>query len=239
MSIPTSSADGFAESLSDPHIHNIGHGHPIGGSFLADTPRFLATLRALRPDVIYQRVACTYTGLAALYSRRHGARLVWHAAHNSDVEPTPRLGMGLKSIVRRLDDRLINFGIRNADTIIAQTKYQSDLLKENLGLVPTAVIPNFHPAPASQMTKDSSSVLIAWVANIKPFKRPELFVRLAREFAERIDVRFVMVGAPPLADPAWPALAANARDTRSLVPWGPAAGGRERPSSSRAYLCKY
>jgi len=205
-----------AESLSDPHIHNVGRGHPIGGSFLADTPRFLATLRTLRPDVIYQRVACTYTGLAALYARRYGARLVWHAAHDSDVKPAPRLGKGLKSIVRRLDDRLIDFGIRHADTIIAQTYHQSTLLEENLGLIPTAVIPNFHPAPVSRIDKDPNSVLIAWVANIKPFKRPELFVRLAREFGERDDVKFVMVGAPPLADPAWPALAAEIAATPNL-----------------------
>ena len=205
-----------AESLSDPHIHDVGRGRPIAGSFLADTPRFLATLRALQPNVIYQRVACTYTGLAALYSRYRGARLVWHIAHDSDVEPAPQAGTSLGSIIRSLDDRLIDFGIRHANTIIAQTHYQSVLLKKNFGLIPTAEIPNFHPAPASRKDKDPNQVLIAWVANIKPFKRPELFVRLARDFAGVDNVKFIMVGAPPLADPAWPALAAEITATPNL-----------------------
>jgi glycosyltransferase involved in cell wall biosynthesis len=205
-----------AESLSDTHIHDAGRGRPIAGSFLADTPRFIATLRTLQPNVIYQRVACTYTGLAALYSRYAGARLVWHVAHDSDVEPTTVARKTPSSIIRHLDDRLIEFGIRHANTIIVQTHHQSVLLKKNFGLAPTAVIPNFHPAPTSRRDKDAHPVLIAWVANIKPFKRPELFVRLARDFAGRDNVKFVMVGAPPLADPAWTAMAREITATPNL-----------------------
>lgn len=205
-----------AETLSDPHIHEVGRGRPIAGSFLADTPKFLATLRTLQPNVIYQRVACTYTGLAALYSRYSGARLVWHVAHDSDVEPTTDAGKNLSSIVRHLDDQLIEFGIRHANTIIVQTHHQSVLLEKNFGLIPTAEIPNFHPAPALRKDKNAFPIIVAWVANIKPFKQPEIFVRLARDFAGRDNVKFVMVGAPPLADSAWPALAQEITATPNL-----------------------
>jgi glycosyltransferase involved in cell wall biosynthesis len=35
---------------------------------------------------------------------------------------------------------------------------------------------------------------VVWIANLKPLKNPGAFVRLARRFAHRSDVRFVIVG---------------------------------------------
>ena len=35
---------------------------------------------------------------------------------------------------------------------------------------------------------------VAWIANLKPLKNPGAFIRLARRFAWRMDVHFVMIG---------------------------------------------
>ena len=37
-------------------------------------------LEQLEPDVVMQRVACAYTGVAAFYCARHGASLIWHVS---------------------------------------------------------------------------------------------------------------------------------------------------------------
>ena len=37
---------------------------------------------------------------------------------------------------------------------------------------------------------------VVWIANLKPWKRPDVFVRLAKGFSDRKDTRFIMVGAP-------------------------------------------
>ena len=59
-----------ASTDSQPHGYRIvpvgnGDGMPRFG-FLMHAKPLLRTLKELRPDVIYQRVACGYTGLAAL-----------------------------------------------------------------------------------------------------------------------------------------------------------------------------
>jgi glycosyltransferase involved in cell wall biosynthesis len=43
---------------------------------------------------------------------------------------------------------------------------------------------------------------VVWIANLKPLKNPGAFVRLARRFAHRSDVRFVIVGGT-LDDSDW------------------------------------
>jgi glycosyltransferase involved in cell wall biosynthesis len=44
---------------------------------------------------------------------------------------------------------------------------------------------------------------VTWIANLKPLKNPGAFVRLARRFQSRNDVRFVMVGDGNSHDAAW------------------------------------
>ena len=56
------------------------------------------------------------------------------------------------------------------------------------------VVGNFHPLPDEQRCADSKKKIILWVANIKKFKRPELFASIAKEFTSCDDMQFVMVG---------------------------------------------
>ncbi len=61
-----------------------------------------------------------------------------------------------------------------------------------------AIVPNFHP-PAAETIDKSGPLTVVWIANLKPWKRPEVFVRLAQSFSDRKDTRFIMVGAPAAA----------------------------------------
>jgi len=199
-------------------IHEVGKRRPIAGTFLADVPSFWMALRRIRPDVIYQRVACTYTGVAALYARRAHARLVWHVAHDSDVQPSPRSSSAsVSSVLSRFDERIIDYGIRHADAIVVQTQHQADLLLRHYGRNDSTLIPNFHPLPDVLPDRQPEPVTITWVANIKPFKRPEVFVRLAEDFRNRPNVRLIMIGAPPLSNPEWPTLLAKIQALPNLL----------------------
>lgn len=150
-------------------------------------------LKALRPDVIYQRVACGHTGIAALYARNHGVRLIWHVAHDTDVEPGRRLD-GRNPLRRFIEKRTLEYGIRRASHVVAQTHQQATLLKKNYGRTADAVIANFHPQPSEPLDK-SGSLRVVWIANLKPWKQPDVFVRLARALSDMQGVRFVMIGA--------------------------------------------
>jgi glycosyltransferase involved in cell wall biosynthesis len=162
-------------------------------------PLYLA-LAHLEPDVIYQRVACGYTGVCAYYARRKSARLIWHVAHDTDVTQGG-LGYGRNPLRQLLERRCVEFGIRYANHIVVQKEQQAALLARHYGRRADAVIPNFHPEPAEVVDK-SGPLTVLWIANLKRWKRPEAFVRLAQSLSDLSGVRFVMVGAPAYGD-AW------------------------------------
>jgi glycosyltransferase involved in cell wall biosynthesis len=78
--------------------------------------------------------------------------------------------------------------------ILAQTEYQRARLVEAFPGAPVQVLANFHPTPPDCGRNGAVVKQVAWIANLKALKNPGAFVRLARRFARRPDVRFVMVG---------------------------------------------
>ncbi len=179
-------------------------------------------LRSVRPQVVYQRVACGYTGVCAWYARRSGARLIWHVAHDSDVM-LERLDPGRNPVRRFLEGASIRYAIRHADHIVTQTEHQARLLEENYGRKADGVVRNFQPTPTEELDK-SGPLSVLWVANFKRWKRPELFVALAKELRDLESVRFVMIGAPASGAGTldWNAsVMAQIRQTKNLAYLGP------------------
>jgi glycosyltransferase involved in cell wall biosynthesis len=161
------------------------------GSFF-DALRLYRALARERPDIILQFVGSAHTGIAALYARRHGCKMIWRVTNDPSVERKPT--SWTKPHVW-LERRFLDFGIRNATLILAQTDYQRARLAEAFPRAPVQVLPNFHPAPPDCGRNGAVVKQVAWVANFKALKNPGAFIRLARRFAHRFDVRFVMAGA--------------------------------------------
>jgi glycosyltransferase involved in cell wall biosynthesis len=170
----------------------IGRSAPRLGYLMHTLPLYRA-LREARPAVIYQRVACGYTGIAAHYARANHARLIWHVAHDSDVMPGSLID-GRNPLRRLLEKRSVEYAIRHASHIVTQTAHQAALLKANYGRAADAVIPNLHPEPTEPVDK-SGPLSVVWIANLKPWKQPDAFVRLARALQDLDNVEFTIVGA--------------------------------------------
>ncbi|MBA3731356.1 MAG: glycosyltransferase [Gammaproteobacteria bacterium] len=166
------------------------------GEFL-DAPRLLTLLARIRPDIIYQRVGCGYTGIAAYHAARNPCQVIWHVAHEMEVQPFNRV-MSKNMLFRYLDKKTLEYGIRNVGKIIVQTSQQQALLARHYNRVPVARIDNWHPIPQEKIEKPEG-IEVVWVANLKAWKQPDLFLRLARDLAHLRDVRFTMIG-----DRAWP-----------------------------------
>ena len=174
-------------------VHRVGQagGMPRLG-YISDAPSLYSVLRRLRPDVVYQRVGCAYTGITAFFSRRAGSQLVWHAANDTDVQRNLKLRQ--RNFIRQwLEKSLLSYGIRSADRIVTQTEQQARLLLENFGRSADAVIANFHPYPIEAVHK-SGPVRVVWIADLKPPKQPEVFLRLAAALRDIQDARFIMIG---------------------------------------------
>ncbi len=184
--------DEWKRSYRAIQIGRQGHVPRLG--YLMDAMPLYRALRAIGPEVIYQRVAGGYTGICAHYARRHRVRMLWHVAHDSDVSRDNSF-FGRNPLRRFLERRSIEYGIRHASHIVTQTHDQALLLKSNYSRVADMVIPNFHPLPDATWQK-ADPIKVLWVANLKPIKRPDAFVRLAMALQDLANVQFVMIGAP-------------------------------------------
>jgi glycosyltransferase involved in cell wall biosynthesis len=179
-------------------ISRIGDGGPVPRfGYLMEAWPLYRILRSLDPSIIYQRVACAYTGICALYAQRHGIPFVWHVAHDTEVTPDS-LDPGRNIIRLRLEKWAAGFGARHAARVVVQTQHQADLLLKNYSRPADAIISNFHPQAAETIDK-SGPFTVIWIANLKPWKQPDAFVRLAQALGNYPEVRFVMVGAPAAA----------------------------------------
>jgi glycosyltransferase involved in cell wall biosynthesis len=179
-------------------ISRIGGGGPSPRlGYLMDARPLYRTLRDIDPCLIYQRVAGAYTGVCAFYSRHRAVPLLFHVAHDTDVMPR-HLGRSRNFLRVGLEKWAVEYGARHATRIVVQTRHQAELLQHHYGRTADAIVPNFHP-PAAETIDKSGPLSVVWIANLKPWKRPDVFVRLARSLSDRKDTRFIMVGAPAAA----------------------------------------
>lgn len=149
-------------------------------------------LRNIEPDVIYQRYRIPYTGIGSLYAKKYSKKMIFNAATNKDVVKN-KISFNHMVLPNLIKEYIGRYGIRKTDLIIVQTFHQQMLLKENFGR-DSIVIPNGHPVPLPPFRK-TSPLIVIWVANIKQWKQPEIFIRLAKEF-KKTDVQFIYVGRP-------------------------------------------
>ena len=150
-------------------------------------PRLTSLWRAMRranADVYYQRTADIQTAYVAQFCRMHGRRSVYAGASDVDFMP------GEEDIRFARDRAMFRWGVRNVDAVIVQNAVQREALRENFGrqgfLIPSCYVP-----PEGAGADPAGYVL--WVATVRPSKRPELLVEIARRLP---DVRFVMIGGP-------------------------------------------
>jgi len=148
-------------------------------------PRLSALWAALRradADLYYQRGAGMLTGVVARFCRRHSRRFLFAAASDLDFDPA------LPLIRYGRDRALFRYGVRRADTVVAQSRRQQLACRAVYGR-DSSLVNSCHVAQDGPTADGSGAVL--WVGSIKPLKRPELFVELARSLPQ---LRFRMVG---------------------------------------------
>src|SRR6267143_793251 len=150
-------------------------------------PRITTLWRAMRAvdaDVYYQRCSANLTALVAAYCRSYGKRSIFASACDLDFVPG-------RQPIRYLRDRwLFEQGLKRVDKIVVQNVTQQQACLANYHREST-LIPNCYELPADASPGTGDCVL--WVSSIREhdYKRPELFLELARRLPRR---RFVMIG---------------------------------------------
>ena len=151
-------------------------------------PRGSGVFRALNEadaDIYYQSPAGSLTGLTAAFCRSKNRKFIFRVA--SDVNCIP----GEQLIESWRDRKLFEYGLRRADVIAAQSKYQYELLKRHYGLE-SAVVNMAMEMPAEDIDSERD-IDVLWVSNLRPVKRAERVLSLAKRLP---NVEFVMIGGP-------------------------------------------
>jgi glycosyltransferase involved in cell wall biosynthesis len=134
-------------------------------------------------DVYYTSCAGMQVGQLALFCRRHGKRLVFRAASDSDCDPS-------RLLVRYARDRwLYAYGLRRSDAILVQSAWQARAMTRHYGLASRQAGMLVEQSPPASVR----DIDVLWVGNIRSVKRPDRALELAA--ALRTDVMH-MAGGP-------------------------------------------
>jgi glycosyltransferase involved in cell wall biosynthesis len=133
-------------------------------------------------DVYYQRNAGMLTGLVAHFARKHGRVFVYGAGSDTDFSFRDVLIDGLR------DKTMFMYGLRRANGVVVQNDAQLEAAQRSLR-TPVVAISN-GVLPVDDAQADSKGPVL-WAGGLRPVKRPELFIELARRFPNR---EFVIVG---------------------------------------------
>lgn len=148
------------------------------------------------PDVCYFRIIkdLPIAGFLKTFSDSHIVFNVSHDAHCLSVFsdwPGKQDETPLHTVYRRTVLTARRMLLTVPDQIFVQTQKQAELLCHNRGISST-VIGNGHPVPEQDIKKLSPPIVL-WLASIKKWKQPRVFLDVARRCSD-LNCRFWMVG---------------------------------------------
>lgn len=156
-------------------------------------------------DVYYTSCAGMQLGQMALYCRRHGKRLVFRAASDSDCDPA-------RLLIRFARDKwLYAYGLRHADAVLVQSAWQREAMARNYGVASRVagmlVEKPGEPAPLRDID-------MLWLGNIRQCKRPDRALELASTL--RDCALHMAGGALPGEEPLYEEIRASAEASDNI-----------------------
>jgi len=166
-------------------MHKPDEGIPVLRFVYPRLTSLWKVLKRINADIYYQRTAAVTTAWVAQFCRMNGRRSIYAGA--SDVDFVP----GEQDIRYARDRWIFEWGVRHVDHVIVQNEAQRTTLKRHFGrdgtLIPSCYVP---PAGATQPDRRD---YVLWTATVRPSKRPEMLLEIARRLP---NYRFVMIGGP-------------------------------------------
>ncbi|MDG6224261.1 MAG: glycosyltransferase family 4 protein [Candidatus Thermoplasmatota archaeon] len=149
-------------------------------------------LDKINPDIIYQRGDYHFIDIISTYGKERRIPVVSALSMERHCRK-PKLYITPSLPFQIINRKLISRYYSYSSKIICQTEHQKKLFKDNYD-IESIIIPIGHEIPESIPKKEKKPTII-WVANIKPLKRPEIFIELAKRMSDT-GARFIMIGRP-------------------------------------------
>lgn len=155
-----------------------------------DTNEIQSKIEAIQPDVIYWRFNRHVFYSTAKFASKKGIPFIFASSHYADLHPWEltkkfRFHWMVKRIYQMIWHRL---GFNYIDALTVNNEEFLQVLSVSKQVfIPNGVVEKTHPFLWEKP-------FCLWVSNIKYVKRPELYIKLAREM-ESEDIDFLMVGS--------------------------------------------
>jgi len=172
-------------------------------NYLERPLKLFFTLIKSNPDVIIQRIGGIETGICALYCKLFNKKFIFSIAHKNDVS---KLGKkGIKQL-------FYNYGLQGSDFIVAQDKTQiADLIKWKGDHIKNVHV--IKPGYDILNSNDKMKNYILWIGRAVKWKRPELFLKLAKKFPH---LSFIMVCVKGKNLEDWNSLYIKSKENKNL-----------------------
>lgn len=160
-------------------------------------------LLEINADVYYQRGRREYTYYLARFCVQYNKKFIFAISMNIDCKRNKFLFRRtrkkiylLKNIIyfkkNFLLDKYSLYGMRNASIVLSQTIQQKSILEKKLK-IKSIIIRNVHPIPSNQNITKDKPPLVLWLATIKHWKQPEIFLKCVRKLS-KLNCKFIMAG---------------------------------------------
>lgn len=161
-------------------------GIPVVRSLHPRWAKLHAALRRADADIYYTSCAGRQLAQVALFARGRGRKIVFRVASDTDCDPHTLL-------VRYWHDRVLyRWGLTHADLVLTQTSSQQRALMHNFDR-DSRMVESLLEGSGRCMPLAERDIGVLWVGNLRPLKRPHLFLDTAARLPR---LSFHMIGGP-------------------------------------------
>ncbi len=181
-------ADYNQSFIENYHNVNIWKAINFKNNFILQSFTFFKVFNKINADIYIQRTLTLQSGLIALYCKLKRKKFIYMVAHDSEVDGTHKLYRN------KITNFLAKINFKFAHKIVVQNNYQNEKLlaqKFNPHIVKSSY-------PIEKNFKKPNYPKILWVGRSEPWKRPELFLEIAKLFPLE---KFIMICAPSTDTP--------------------------------------
>lgn len=146
---------------------------------------------------VYVSRGLFYSFAVSLFARLYKKKSVYMVAHINDCRCFMVLSLFKKlsefNIKHCFITYINQYGMRIADTVVAQSVNQKHFLMKNFGLK-SVIIKSGLPVIVKPSQKVNPPVVL-WLASLKRWKQAEIFIQLARH-CQNLNCKFILAGRP-------------------------------------------
>lgn len=183
-------------SANGLHLHNLGKNllsGKFGKSWFLFYPKIQHRLKKINPDVIITRTYSSFAGIAAQYARLHNKKHIHFIASDSELDVFHQKIPILK-ITGKIERHFFKKIFSGHSQLICQNQHQQKQIKDLFNIDAQRNTQIAAEPENNSFKKPDDKIIVTWIANLKPVKRPEHFFTIAQAFADNPNISFIMIG---------------------------------------------